>query len=223
MKPNYFLRAAALASILIAGSCSVANDGNTISEDGTTNHPIMVEPSYRDLKVQYAGGSDGMTVAEAVKFDAFLADYRANGNGSLAISVPNGPPSRATITFFAERAAASGISRDKILVSTHDVANGDYRVDVNYITYSARTDTCADWSEDLAFTIDNVTPKNYGCSVQHNIAAMVSDPRDLIAPRPFDTGDGNRAATVIDNYEQGKPTSAQKTADQSAAISDVNR
>jgi pilus assembly protein CpaD len=207
MKPDYFLRAAALASILIAGSCSVANDGNTISEDGSNNHPIMVEPSYRDLKVQYAGGSDGVTADDAV----------------LAISVPNGPPSRAAITFFAERAAASGISRDKILVSTHDVANGDYRVDVNYITYSARTDTCGDWSEDLAFTADNVTPKNYGCSVQHNIAAMVSDPRDLIAPRPFDTGDGTRAATIIDNYEQGKPTSAQKTADQSAAISDVNK
>lgn len=223
MKPDYFLRAAALASILIAGSCSVSNDGNTISEDGSNNHPIMVEPSYRDLKVQYAGGSEGVTADEAVKFDSFLADYRAHGNGSLGISVPNGPPSRAAISFFAERAAASGISRDKILVSTHDVANGDYRVDVNYITYSAHTDTCGDWSENLAYTADNVTPKNYGCSVQHNIAAMVSDPRDLIAPRSFDTGDGTRAATVIDNYELGKPTSAQKTADQSAAISDVNK
>jgi len=223
MKPDYLLRAAALASILIAGSCSVANDGNTISEDGSNNHPIMVEPSYRDLKVQYAGGSDGITADDSVKFDAFLADYRAHGNGSLAISVPNGPPSRAAITFFAERAAATGISRDKILVSTHEVANGDFRVDVNYITYSARTDKCGDWSEDLAFTEDNVTPKNFGCSVQHNIAAMVSDPRDLMAPRPFDTGDGTRAATVIDNYEQGKPTSAQKTADQQTAISDVNK
>jgi pilus assembly protein CpaD len=223
MKPDYLLRAAALASILVAGSCSVANDGNTISEDGSSNHPIMVEPSYRDLKVQYAGGSGGMATDDAVKFDAFLADYRAHGNGSLGISVPNGPPSRAAITFFAERAAATGISRDKILVSTHDVANGDYRVDVNYITYSAHTDSCGDWSENLAFTAENVTPKNFGCSVQHNVAAMVSDPRDLIVPRGFDTGDGNRAATIIDNYEQGKPTSAQKTPDQSGAISDVNK
>jgi pilus assembly protein CpaD len=96
-------------------------------------------------------------------------------------------------------------------------------VDVNYITYSARTDSCGDWSENLAFTAENVTPKNFGCSVQHNVAAMVSDPRDLIVPRGFDTGDGNRAATIIDNYEQGKPTSAQKTPDQSGAISDVNK
>jgi len=223
MKPDDLLRAAALTSILIAGSCSVANDGSTISEDGAVNHPIVVEPRYRDLKVQFAGGSQGMSADDAVKFDAFLADYRAHGNGSLGISVPEGPPSRAAITFFAERAAATGISRDKILVSTHDVANGNNRVDVNYITYSASTDSCGDWSEDLAFTADNLTPKNFGCSVQHNIAAMVSDPRDLIAPRPFDTGDGNRAGTVLDNYEQGKPTAALKSADQSGAISDVNK
>ena len=37
-------------------------------------------------------------------------------NGSLGISVPNGPPSRAAITWLAERAAATGIPRDKITI-----------------------------------------------------------------------------------------------------------
>jgi pilus assembly protein CpaD len=223
MKLDVLFRAAAVASMLVAGSCSVANDGNTISEDGSFNHPITVEPTYRELKVQFAGGEAGVSSDDAVKFDAFLADYRAHGNGSLGISVPNGAPSQAAITFFAERAAATGISRDKILVSTHDVTNGDFRVDVTYISYSAKTDTCGDWSEDLAFTAENQTPKNFGCSVQHNIAAMVADPRDLVTPRTFETADGTRAANVISSYEQGKPTAAEKTQDQSGAVSDVNR
>lgn len=114
MKQDYLLRAAALAAILVAGSCSVTNDDKTIAEDGSANHPIVVEPSFRDMKVQYAGGADGMTTNEAVKFDSFIADYRTRGSGSLGISVPDGPASRAAISFFAERAAASGISRDKI-------------------------------------------------------------------------------------------------------------
>lgn len=223
MKLDALFRAAAILSMLVAGSCSVANDGATISEDGDRNHPITVEPSYRELKVPFAGGEEGMSADDAIKFDAFLADYRAHGNGSLGISVPNGAPSHAAITFFAERAAATGISRDKILVSTHDAANGDARVDISYISYSAKTDACGDWSEDLSFTMENQTPKNFGCSVQHNIAAQIADPRDLVSPRPFDTADGNRAATVITNYEQGKPTPAQKTQDQSGAVSDVNR
>jgi pilus assembly protein CpaD len=223
MKLDVLFRGLAVAAMLVAGSCSVANNGNTISEDGDRNHPITVEPSYRELKLQFAGGEAGVSPEEAAKFDVFLADYRTHGNGSLGISVPNGAPAHAAITFFAERAAASGISRDKILVSTHDVSNGDFRVDISYISYSAKADACGDWSEDLSFTAENQTAKNFGCSIQHNIAAMVADPRDLVSPRPFETADGNRAATVISDYEQGKPTSAQKTQDQSAAVSDVNR
>jgi pilus assembly protein CpaD len=226
MKQDYLLRAAALAAILVAGSCSVANDGNTIAEDGAANHPIVVEPSFRDIKVQYAGGADGMTTNDAVKFDGFIADYRTRGSGSLGISVPDGPASRAAIGFFAERAAASGISRDKILVSTHDVANGDYKVDVSYISYSASTDSCGDWSENLAFTAENQTPKNFGCAVQHNIAAMVADPRDLLGPREAGPNDATRNQTIMDLYEQGKPSAATKhtvdmSTEQSAPGSDI--
>jgi pilus assembly protein CpaD len=164
-----------------------------------------------------------MTADDAAKFDAFLADYRLHGNGSLGISVPGGGPSRAAIVFFGERAAATGISRDKILVSTHEAANGDSRVDVSYIAYTAHSEACGDWSENLAFSSDNLTPKNFGCSVQHNLAAMVADPRDLVEPRRFDPADASRAATVLTNYEQGKPTAADKTADQSGAISGINK
>src|SRR5258706_5562434 len=146
MKLDYLLRAAALASILAAGSCSVANDGAMISEDGARNHPITVEPSFRELKVQFAG-ADGMRAEDAAKFDAFLTEYRTRGNGSLGISVPGGASARAAITYFGERAAATGISRDKILVSTRDVANGDMRVDVSYIAYTARTQACVDWTD----------------------------------------------------------------------------
>jgi pilus assembly protein CpaD len=217
-------RAAVLGCVLIAGSCSVGpTEPGGIAEDGAVNHPIAVEPSYREIKVGFAGGIQGMAPEDAAKFDAFLADYRAHGNGSLGISVPSGAPSRNAITYFGERAAASGIARDKILVSTHDTASGDFRVDVSYIAYTAHTDACGDWSENLAFTLDNATPKNFGCSVQQNIAAMVADPRDLVQPRAFEPADANRAATVIGNYEQGKVTSADKSGDQSAAISDVSK
>jgi pilus assembly protein CpaD len=204
------LRGLALGCILAAGSCAATNDRNSISQDGAVNHPIAVEPNYRELKVQFAGGPEGMTPDDAARFDDFLADYRAHGNGSLGISVPGGPPSRAAITYFAERAAATGIARDKILVSTHDVTNGDWRVDVSYISYTARTARCGDWSENLAYSADNQTPRNFGCAVQQNIAAMVADPRDLLGPRPMDDGDTARRMTVMGNYEQGKITSAEK-------------
>jgi pilus assembly protein CpaD len=210
MKLDYLLRAAAVGAILVAGSCSVMNDGATISEDGARNHPITVEPSYRDLKVQFAASADGMSPEDAAKFDSFLTDYRLHGNGSLGISVPSGASSRAAITYFGERAAASGISRDKILVSTHDAANGDRRVDVSYIAYTARTQSCGDWSENEAFTLENQTPRNFGCSVQQNIAAMVADPRDLLGPGGQGPVDTARRSAVLDHYEKGEITQADK-------------
>jgi len=210
MKLDYLLRAAAVGAILMAGSCSVMNDGATISEDGARNHPITVEPSYRDLKVQFGAGADGMSSEDAAKFDSFLTDYRLHGNGSLGISVPSGASSRTAITYFGERAAASGISRDKILVSTHEAANGDRRVDVSYIAYTARTQSCGDWSENEAFTLENQTPRNFGCSVQQNIAAMVADPRDLLGPGGQGPVDTARRAAVLDHYEKGEITQADK-------------
>jgi pilus assembly protein CpaD len=220
MNMENILRAAAIACIMTASSCAIQNDGSTISSDPAVNHPIAVEPSFREIKLGY-GGPDGLSTDDAIKFDAFLAEYRAHGNGSLGISVPAGASSRATTTFFAERAAATGIPRDKILVSTHDVANGDQRVDVSFITYVARASACGDWSENMSFTVENHTARNLGCATQRNLAAMVSDPRDLLGPRRFDPADANRATTVITNYEQGLPTAAQKTGEQSGSVSEV--
>ena len=222
MKPDYFLRGAALAAVLMAGSCSTTDPSSVVWEDGARNHPIMVEPSYRDLKVQFAGGADGISSDDAIKFDTFLADYRAHGNGSLGISVPNGPASRAAITYFGERAAATGISRDKILVSTRDVANGDTRVDVSYIAYTARTEACTDWSENESFSLDNHTPKRFGCSVQQNIAAMVADPRDLLGPGRMGPVDTARRAIVMEHYQKGEVTQAAKHSADSASEQSAN-
>jgi pilus assembly protein CpaD len=226
MKLEYLFRVLAVGSVLVAGSCSMANDGNTISEDGARNHPIAVEPSYRDLKVQYMGGAEGMTAADVAKFDAFVADYRVHGNGSLGISVPSGAGSRAAISFFGERAALSGISRDKILVTTREAGNSDPRVDVSYIAYTAHTQACGDWSDDESFTMENHTSKNFGCAVQQNIAAMVADPRDLLGPGAMGPVSTNRRAAVMDHYEKGEVTQATKHSsdsgtEQSAEASDV--
>ena len=220
MNIENIFRAAAVICIMTASSCAVTNGGDTISSDPAVNHPIAVEPSFRAIKLGY-GGPDGMSTDDAIKFDAFLAEYRAHGNGSLGISVPNGASSRTATTFFAERAASTGIPRDKILVSAHDAANGDQRVDVSFITYVARAGECGDWSENMSFTAENQTARNLGCSTRRNLAAMVADPRDLLDPRRFDPADANRATTVITNYEQGLPTAAQKTSEQSGSVSDV--
>ena len=212
MLPQSTLRFLAAAALVVTGSCTTTPDTTPgmAMLDGARNHPILVEPSYRALKLDWAPSTGGLTPAEQAQFDAFVGDYLAHGNGSIAISTPAAMGSQDVAQWFAARINALGVSRDKILIAAHDAPQNDMRVEVNYVTYQARTDKCGDWSDNLAFTLMNDTPKNFGCSVQQNIAAMVADPRDLIAPRDMAESDAARRATVVTNYEQGKVTSAEK-------------
>lgn len=216
------LRYASIGAVLLAGSCAAPfNDGSALSNDGAVNHPISVAPQSVDLKLSFSAPDAGLLPEDAAQLNQFVADYLQHGNGSISVSVPAGSNSPAAISYFGERLASMGVPRSRILVGTHDVTNGDARVDVNYITYVAHTKPCGDWSTNLANTASNESSPNFGCAVQQNIAAMVADPRDLLQPRSMTAADAVRRNAVLDNYEKGKVTSADKTADQSAKVSDV--
>ncbi len=218
-----FLRFASVASVMLAGSCaSLVNDGTGLSQDGAANHPITVEPHYQAIKLSFSAPEAGLMPDDAARFDAFVAEYLERGNGAISISVPSGRDAAAAISYFGERLASSGVPRARILVGTHEAANGDTRVEIGYLGFAAHTEACGDWSKSLADTSDNGTSPNFGCSVQHNIAAEVADPRDLIAPRAETEADATRRGVVLGNYEKGKVTAADKTPDQSGKVSNVS-
>jgi pilus assembly protein CpaD len=225
MTTNNLLRFASLAAVLLAGSCAQPGDMNApiASYSPTENYPITVEPGSQNLRVSYAGPGVGMSPEDTVAFDAFVAQYLAHGNGAISVSVPQGPGEQAEITYFGEHLFAMGVDRSRVLVGTHSVANGDGRVEVNFVEYKAETKPCGDWSENVAQDNDNAPMPNFGCAVQHNIAAMVADPRDLVAPRPMGAADPVRRGTVMGLYEKGQPTAAQQTQQQSGAVSDINK
>lgn len=211
-----------LAAVLAAGSCTTTfhKDADNF-DDPIANHPITVEPSYQSIKVSYSGGA--LAPADAPKLEAFLNDYRQHGNGKIAISVPAGAGMQQTVVALANQINETGISRDRILVATRDAGTGGSQVELNYISYQAHTAACGDWSENLAYTADNRTASNFGCATQHNMAMMVADPRDLMEPRPMDGSNAARRQAVIGNYEAGKPTSSEKSADQKTSVSDIGR
>jgi len=218
------LRLAALCAVLMAGSCAAPmNDASGPFEDPAVNHPITVEPSYQTLKVSFSAADSGLMPDDAARFAHFIDNYRDHGNGAISISVPAGSDTRDAVSYFAGRIAEAGISRDRILVTTHDVQGGDMRVEIDYVSFQASTEPCGDWSHNLGDDAGNLTNPNFGCAVQQNVAAMVADPRDLVQPRALEGGDAARRAGVLDNYEKGKPTPAEKTDAQSGAVSDVGK
>jgi pilus assembly protein CpaD len=214
------LRFAAVGAVLLAGSCASPTD-ELSRADPAANHPIAVEPHMASIKLSFSVPEAGLLPDEAARFEAFVADYLSRGSGSISVSAPEGSDSTAALSYFGGRLFTMGVPRSRILVGTHQGA--DARVEIGFISYVARTDPCGDWSDNVALTYDNRTSRNFGCAVQHNIAAQVADPRDLIEMRPSDPSDAARRAAVIDNYEKGKVTAADKSKDQSGAVSEVNK
>jgi len=157
---------------------------------------------------------------DAARLDGFVADYLSRGSGSISVSAPTGPYAVAALDYFGERLVLMGVQRSRILVGTHE---GDGRVEIGFISYSAHADECGDWSKNLGDTASNLPSANFGCAVQKNVAAQVADPRDLIEMRAGEPADATRRAVVLDNYEKGKVTAAEKSKDQSGAVSDVNK
>jgi len=221
-KLNHGARLAALALALLVGSCA-SEDGKEGfgNPDGSENHPIVVEPTDQTLKLPFTASEAGLMPEDAARLESFVGDYMNEGSGAISVSAPAGAGSSEALSYFGERLALLGVPRARILVGTHDVAGGDARVELDFISYSAHTGKCGDWSTDLAETGSNLTAPNLGCSVQHNIAAMVADPRDLMTPEQQTAGDATARATMMGQYEQGKITAAQKSASQNGSVSDV--
>ncbi len=217
------LKVASLLAVLAAGSCAAPiNDANTgLVDDPIVNHPIQVQPNFHTIRLAFTGGDAGLMPDEAQQFDSFVASYMQHGNGAISISAPAGLDASAAIAYFGERLAAAGVPRDRILVGTRDGGGG--KVELGYIGYDATTAPCGDWSTNYGDTAANRVSPNLGCATQHNLAAQVADPRDLVAPQPMGTGDAARRATVYGNYKDGKPTGATLTPDQSGAVADVNK
>lgn len=206
------IRFAALTAMLLAGSCAAPSNDDVAPQfaDPVANHPIVVQPESRAVRIYY-GGSGGVAPEDSAKLDRVVSDYQAAGSGSISISAPEGPDSSEAISYFGERLVQMGVSRARIMVGTHPVADGDRRVEIGFIGYVAHTEPCGDWSQDVAMTESNLPMPNFGCSVQHNIAAMVANPRDLDETRRLDdSSDSSRRAVVIGHYEKGENTQATK-------------
>jgi pilus assembly protein CpaD len=219
------MRLAALAAVLLAGSCAAPGGNDPVpSVDPVVTHPITVQPDYQAVRIPFAGPNGELMTDDSAKLERVVDDYLVRGDGSLSISAPEGPDSSAAITYFGERLVKMGVSRSHILVGTHPVSDGDRRVEIGFVAYVAHTEPCGDWSEDAAEdTSANLPMPNFGCAVQHNIAAMVANPRDLEESRRLDTPDAARRATVLGHYEKGEVTQADKhTADKATEQSGIS-
>jgi pilus assembly protein CpaD len=206
----------ALMTVLVA-ACAYPVNGPDSAPPVEKRFPIMVEPRVQTLRVGVDSG--GLDPASANDLQRFTRDYLSNGSGLIRVSAPRRIPQ--AVNAVADQIADFGVPRNRIVTGIDDEPNPADEVRVSYVGYVASAEPCGDWSSNLGYTSANTPSPNLGCATQHNLAAMVADPRDLVTPKPLGPQDAQRRLTILEKYRKGESTVATKAAEQSGVVSNA--
>ena len=210
----HFLRITASASLLAAATLLAGCSSELASFDDTyvpasveENFPITVVERPVKLTVKAtAGGIPSGQVNEVIRFGKTAA-----ATASTPVTV--GYPSRSKSARQAANQAAGllvqqGVARQSIIISP--VAGSGHAVTLAFAAKVAETKPCGDWSENLRANQFNESGTAFGCAVQQNFAAMVTNPEDFETPRsqtPAQSAAQNPALQRYNNGTWTTPTS----------------
>jgi len=218
-----------LAAALALGACSLGQNGPLQAISVKQTHPIAVDEQAASLMLHVQPDSVSLSGDDMGRLSAFARQYKDRGNGPMVMSIPTGAPNRGA----ASRAAAEvetfldglAIGPSKLRLS-HYRASGaasDAPLILSFAQYVATPSPCGNWSDDYAFNPNNTRSANFGCASQNNLAVMVADPGDLVAPRGMTPADAQRRDVVLERYRAGETTQTERADEESGASSEVNQ
>ena len=219
-----------VAAFALAGLVGACHSDDIVTGSVTPDislaarHPIVVREGYATLDLLPGGGPHGLTDREAADTRAFAAEWHATGRGPIVVEVPVGGAadtlSRYALPEIRRQLIAGGAPHGAIEVTRYRAAGRHHLAPVR-LTFAhleaGLTHPCGEWpSANNTGTFQNRPYENFGCDFQHNLAAMVADPEDLIRPRAETPAYAARRQTVLSKYAQGASTAAtQPTGSQS--------
>jgi pilus assembly protein CpaD len=193
--------------------------------------PIVLRDEPVILEIPVASGSYALTEGQRAEISAFMRAYRDGGSSPLVVRTPSGTRN--------EVAAMRAVEEIRALAARADVPTGAVKyhpyggrkagtpyppIVLSYSGIKAQTAECGDWSENVGANYRNKPYLNFGCSSQQNLAAMASNPRDLVTPRAMDPASTERRQTVRDKYILGQPTgTVSAEEEQSGTASEVGQ
>ena len=207
------------------------------SMPGTTNpnlpmqyqerHPITVAAETAEMEILVNPQSVALLRVDETRLRAFAHAYRTRGHGPLELAVPSETPNSMAAT-----QVAADVHRVLTEEGLHpdDVQSRPYRTSDNpawaplvlsFTRYSAEASPCGDFSESYSFRFNGNASPNWGCATQNNLAAMVSEPADLVQPRDMTPVDANQRGQMLGRYQSGNETNTIRSSDADAAVSDV--
>ncbi|NTF40503.1 CpaD family pilus assembly lipoprotein [Rhizobium rhizogenes] len=202
----------------VLGGCAGSPDGMTtsaIKDDYRQRHPIVLTEKEHNIDIPVSASDRHLTTGMRDTIRGFVQDYRAHASGTVEILSP-----RESVNAVAASALRQQIRRELVtngipsgrVVDSYYVAGGAEDaapIRLRFTATTAATNACGQWPDDLADNaFDNQNYYNFGCATQHNLAAQVANPTDLVSPRAMTPIDADQRSKVISDYRTGAtPTS----------------
>ena len=186
-----------VAAFSTLGACALTPNGTDDALSVREAHPITVDQQAVALRIGVDGTRGGLDRSDLARIDALVSDYRTRGHGPITVTAPVGGDSdRAAQRTAADvRTAlhAAGVPYDAMAGASVRTARAD-EVIVSFQSYVATGPSCGAGGYSVSRRLRNLRSEDFGCASQANLAAMISDPRDLHGGSAAD-GSGDDALT----------------------------
>jgi pilus assembly protein CpaD len=229
-------RAAALATVaaLLAG-CNqhTAMAQATYPTDYRERHPITLREGDRTVEIFVGRNRGGLTPAQRADVLSFAQQWRHEGTSGVIIDTPQaGASARAAADSMREVhsiLAASGVPAKAVYVRGYRPGPAALAsIKLRYSKLMAEAGPCGVWPKDLGPSVDgddfsNNPYWNLGCATQRNLAAMVSNPADLVQPRGEAPSYQPRRSVAIEKWRTGSNPSGAYPDYEKGKISDLGK
>lgn len=201
------LRLPKIAALLMAAAalsgCALA----TSNEPYRSSYPITVERAPEVLEL--APGR-GLTQSQNLEVAAFARRYQRDGAGVMTIAYPADAPAQPFVRDVVGALRRNGVAPSSIKKGPYSrETDGDRGVVAFFTVTQASADGCDNVWGETAVNLFNDKSRRLGCANRANLAAMVAEPRDLIAPRAVTPFDVARRRAVIEQYRGGEETASE--------------
>jgi len=188
---------------------------------------ITVTESVERLEL-YAG-QEGLQLSarDESAVAAFLSQYASSGQGPLYVNVPssgvNSPGAQQAHSILQSHLGRMGLGDANMQTGQYKVAEGALApIVVSYRRLTTAPIECSQGAS-LTHTSNNQAYTNFGCAQTANLAALIDNPMQLLAPYGFDNAYAARRMTVIDKYIAGEVTASDTSDTQEVSVSDSGR
>lgn len=215
------LKACVVAAGLGLSAC--ATPSQTFAPTHLRN-AVNVAESIERLELYTRPNGMELSARDKLAVAQFLDGYARSGDGALYINRPatavSGLGTQQAEAVIRGLMAQGGLNPAAVQTGQYASKPGaPAPVIVSYRTLRAIPQDCRELGS-LTNTYSNQPHGKFGCFQSANLAAMVSDPRQLLEPYALGQPNAQRRQVIYDRYIQGEPTAAQVNPDQRVGASE---